>query len=87
MEDLEALYNENVTFVGDDQAMPDPECDRFMIHLEKVEPFTINKRKKYRISDKTQISQTLSTQKQKYPPEFKEYFEQNFQNQFFTTRR
>ena len=79
MDDLMALYNENLSFVNDDEAMPDPESSRMKVRLEKVEPFTINKRKKYRISDKEKkISQTLSTNKQKYPPEFKEYFEQNF---------
>ena len=88
MEDLEALYNENVSFVNDDEPMPDQSCPGMKIRLEKVEPFTINKRKKYRISDKVnKISQTLSTQKQIYPPEFKEYFEQNFQKQFYKTSR
>ena len=59
------------------------------IRLDKVEPFTINKRRKYRISDKqNEISQTLSNNnKQKYPPEFKEYFEQNFKKQFYRTSR
>lgn len=76
MDDLMALYNENVSFINDDEPMPDQDSNRMKIRLEKVEPFTVNKRKKYRISDKeTAISQTLSTNKQKYPPEFKEYFE------------
>jgi len=51
MEDLEALYKEKVSFVNDEEAMPDQNCNRFMIFLKKVDPFTINKRKKYRISD------------------------------------
>lgn len=65
-----------MSFVNDDEPLPDINSARMKIRLEKVEPFTVNRRKKYRISDKeTQISQTLSTMKQKYPPEFKEYFE------------
>jgi len=87
MEDLEALYNNKVSFVNDDEPMPDPN-GRLKIRLEKVEPFTINKRKKFRIGDKEKrISQTLSNNRQKYPPEFKEYFAQNFKKQFFKTSR
>ena len=62
MEDLEALYNGNITFVGDDEAMPDPEINRMKVYLAKVETFTTNKRKKYRISDKEdKISQRESS--------------------------
>ena len=64
MDDLQALYNDNVSFVNDDEQLPDVDCPRMKIRLEKVEPFTVNKRKKYRISDKEDaISQTLSTNK------------------------
>lgn len=64
MDDLTALYNGNVSFVNDDDPLPDPNHHRMMIRLEKVESFTVNKRKKYKISDKEdKISQTLSTNK------------------------
>lgn len=86
-EDLTALY-ENVCFVKDSEAMPDANISRMMIRLEKVKPFTISKRKKFRISDKEKkISETLTNNSQKYPPEFKEYFEQNFRKQFYRTNR
>ena len=53
-----------MSFVNDDEPLPDINSARMKIRLEKVEPFTVNRRKKYRISDKeTQISQTLSTMK------------------------
>jgi len=52
MEDLEALYNGNVSFVNDDSPLPDVNCPGMQIRLAKVEPFTVNKRKRYRISDK-----------------------------------
>ena len=61
MDDLEALYNGDISFVNDDESLPDRECLGMKIRLDKVEPFTINKRRKYRISDKVcDISQTLS---------------------------
>lgn len=88
MDDIEGLYNGNVSFVNDDEPLPDVNCPRFKVRLEKVEPFTVNRRKRYRISEKqTNISQTLSNNKEKYPPEFKEYFEQNFKKQFYKTSR
>ena len=51
MEDLEALYKGNVSFVNDDEPMPDPNGS-LKIRIEKVEPFTLNKRKRFRIADK-----------------------------------
>ena len=48
----------------------------------------MSKRKKYRISDKVkEVSHTVANNKLKYPPEFKEYFEQNFKKQFYKTKR
>lgn len=86
-EDLTALY-ENVCFVNDDEPMADVNVSRTMIRLEKVKPFTVSKRKKFRISEKERkISETLTNNSQKYPPEFKEYFEQNFRKQFYKTNR
>ena len=59
MEDLEALYNGNIHFVNDDQPLPDTNCSGMQVRLEKVEPFTLNKRKRFRITDKeTRISKT-----------------------------
>jgi len=76
MEDLTALYTGNVDFVSDEDSLPSVDCPRMKIFMQGVAPFTVNKRKKFRISDKVKdISQTVSNNKQKYPPEFKEYFE------------
>ena len=88
MEDLTALYGGRIAFVNDEDSMPSENCHKMKIMLQKVEPFTVHKRKKFRISDKVEeISPTLAIKNQRYPPEFKEYFEQNFKKQFFLTRR
>jgi hypothetical protein len=60
MEDLEALYGSKVSFVNDDEPMPNPDGP-MKIRLEKVEPFTLSKRKRFRIADKEKkISPTLT---------------------------
>ena len=88
MEDMSALYNGRIDFVNDEDSLPSENCPKMKCMLQKVEPFTVRKRKRFRISDKVDdISPTVANKKQRYPPEFKEYFEQNFKKQFFLTRR
>lgn len=77
-----------MTFVNDDDPIPKRDCQGTKIRLEKIEPFTMKKRKMYNIGPSDKISETLcNSQKGNYPREFKEYFEQNFKNQFFKTSR
>lgn len=53
MDDLRALYRErNIKFVDDQNSIPDENCEIFTILLQKIEPFTVQKRKKFRVSDK-----------------------------------
>ena len=60
--------------------MPSPDCPGIKVYLEKVMPFTTQKRKRFNISDKvTDISPSSGNIGiTRYPTEFKEYFKQNF---------
>lgn len=85
---MAALYKGRINFVNDEDSLPSENCLKMKCMIQKVQPFTVQKRKRFRISDKVDdISPTIANKKQRYPPEFKEYFEQNFKKQFFLTRR
>ena len=81
-----------IKYIPDDEPNPPANTPGRKARILKIKPFTNSKRKRYHIDDKFcqhygEISDTQNEQVQNIAPEFKEYYRQNYKNQFYFKQR